>query len=66
MPKESDPDYPGTSSTATVDNDDDNQHNAIVTLLMGLPCCQASSVWQKEANIEVLQYHEVYDKCIVV
>ena len=27
MPKESDPDYPGTSSTATVDNDDDNQNN---------------------------------------
>ena len=27
MPKESDPDYPGTSSTATVENDDDNQGN---------------------------------------
>ena len=27
MFKESDPDYPGTSSTATVDDDDDNQNN---------------------------------------
>ena len=27
MPKESDLDYPGTSSTATVENDDDNQGN---------------------------------------
>ena len=27
MSKESDPDYPGTSSTATVDDDDDNQNN---------------------------------------
>ena len=25
--KENDPDYPGTSSTATVENDDDNQGN---------------------------------------
>ena len=27
MPKESDPDYPGNSNTATVENDDDNQES---------------------------------------
>ena len=29
MLKESAPDYPGTGSTATVDNDDNNQNNTM-------------------------------------
>ena len=35
IPKESDPDYPVTSITGTVDNDDDNQRK-VVMVLMGI------------------------------
>ena len=45
MPRESDPDNPGTSSTCTVDVDDDNQD------VKSQGRCQASYIWQKETKV---------------